>query len=47
MKLFLVYLLLTFFAGVAAWKVDRKKRDWVLLLFCLGLAFSYFFLNKI
>ncbi len=47
MKFFLLFLILSFFFGIFAVRVNPKKRNWALFLFCVGMIGIYFFFNKI
>jgi hypothetical protein len=47
LKLFALYLLLSFAIGVAMWKSPDRSRALVLAALCGMVAFGYYFLRQI
>ncbi len=47
MKYFLIFLVVCFFFGTLFYRLNAKKRNLVLFLFCAVLAIAYYFFNKL
>jgi hypothetical protein len=47
MKLFILFVMATFFAGIYFWDKRPRSRNVALLLLCLFVAFAYLFLDQI
>ncbi|MFZ1400281.1 MAG: hypothetical protein WAS33_25485 [Candidatus Promineifilaceae bacterium] len=47
MKIFALFTMTSFIAGIFIWRQPQKQRVGFIIAFCLLISFIYFFMNQI